>query len=382
MPQTRIEEARAYRERKRDSMGEDAYRAEETRKRRERRNRNRVPSSSPPPVSFEIKEPEEIKQPEQANEITLDAIYDAKLAMAQSKGHTIKRNSVETTLNRVKRLHKYMYNANMTDFDWAKDTTKVSEFILSSDKWKSDETRIQQFQSLASILIVLRGFTSTYKFYSEQSVSMRKAKDSIDDQNILTKREKANMLPWAKIKKIKPENAHDDALIGLYTLIPPRRLEYRIMKLTTSEEGLNKNKEGLNEKKFNYLLLNARGKPIKVIFLNYKTASTFGKQEFLIPRALSGKLKAYITEAGLNDGDFLFGKSKTEAYKSFSSYVTKVFKKYTGKSLSVNLLRHSFISWYLKKTHYLAEQKVVANKMGHGVMMQLKYNRLDARTAP
>jgi hypothetical protein len=218
---------------------------------------------------------------------------------------------------------------------------------------------------------------------------MRKAKDSIDDQNLLTKREKENMLPWAKIKKIKPENAHDDALIGLYTLIPPRRLEYRIMKLTTSEEGLNKNKEGLNknkeglnEKKFNYLLLNGRGKPIKVIFLNYKTASTFGKQEFLIPRALSGKLKAYITEAGLNDGDFLFGKSKTEAYKSFSSYVTKVFKKYTGKSLSVNLLRHSFISWYLKKTHSLADQKKIANAMGHGVMMQLKYNRLDARTAP
>ena len=80
----------------------------------------------------------------------------------------------------------------------------------------------------------------------------------------------------------------------------------------------------------------------------------------------------------MSDGDFLFGKSKTSPYKSFSSYVTKVFKKYTGKSLSVNLLRHSFISWYLKKTHSLAEQKVVANKMGHSVMMQLKYNRLDA----
>ena len=191
MPQSRIEEGRSYRERKKNSMGEDAYRAEEARKRRERRNRNRVPSSSPPPVSFEIKEPEEIEQQnQQANEITLDAIYDAKLAMAQIKGHTIKRSSVQTTFNRVKRLYKYMYGDNMTDFDWTKDTSKVSEFILSSDKWKSDETRIQQFQSLASILIVLRGFTSTYKFYSEMSVSMRKAKDSVDDKNLLTKRPK------------------------------------------------------------------------------------------------------------------------------------------------------------------------------------------------
>jgi hypothetical protein len=134
MPQSRIEEGRSYRERKRDSMGEDEYKSEEARKRRERRNRNRIPTSQPPPVSFEIKEPDEIKQPEQANEITLDAIYDAKLAMAQLKGHTIKRNSVEITFNRVKRLYKYMYDDNMTDFDWAKDTNKVSEFILSSDK--------------------------------------------------------------------------------------------------------------------------------------------------------------------------------------------------------------------------------------------------------
>ena len=46
------------------------------------------------------------------------------------------------------------------------------------------------------------------------------------------------MLPWAKIKNVRGDNAHDEALIGIYTLIPPRRLEYRIMKLTTSEEGL------------------------------------------------------------------------------------------------------------------------------------------------
>ena len=71
MPQSRIEEDR---QRKIDSMGEDAYRAEETRKRTERRNRNKIPSSSPPPVSFEIKQPDEIKQNQQANEITLDAI--------------------------------------------------------------------------------------------------------------------------------------------------------------------------------------------------------------------------------------------------------------------------------------------------------------------
>ena len=61
MPQSRIEEGRSYRERKRDQMGENEYKSEETRKRTERRNRNKMPIPSPPPVSFEIKEPEEIE---------------------------------------------------------------------------------------------------------------------------------------------------------------------------------------------------------------------------------------------------------------------------------------------------------------------------------
>ena len=96
--------------------------------------------------------------------------------MAETRGHTIKRSSVQTTLNRVKRLHKPMYDDDMTDFNWTKDTIKVSEFILSSNKWKSEESKIQQFQSLLSILIVLKGFTTTYKVYSERSVSMRTQK--------------------------------------------------------------------------------------------------------------------------------------------------------------------------------------------------------------
>ena len=355
MVQTRIEEGKKYRQNRREQMGEEAYKASEARKRKERRNRMAAPV-------------EQKQQPEPDS--TLDGIYTAKLILAESKGHTIKRSSVEAAFNRLKRLHKLLHDTDMTDFKWVKDTTKVSDFIMKSDKWKSQESRIQQFQSLASILKVVKGYETHYKFYSEKSIEMRNDKTKVDDKNEMTAKEKENMLSWSKIKQIKPTTSHDKALVGVYVDMPPRRLDFRIMKLTTTPDDLND--------KFNYLVLNNRGVPKSFVFTNYKTASKFGKQEFTIPRGLAVKLKAYITDSGLVDGNYLFGKTKDTEYVSFSSYVSKIFKKYTGKSLSVNLLRHSYISWFLKKKDLsIADKKAISVKMAHSLHTQQIYNRID-----
>ena len=353
MVKTRIEEGRAYRQRRREQMGETAYKEEQARKRRERRHRMAVPVEQPEPDS------------------TLDGIYTAKLILAESKNHTIKRSSVESAYNRLKRLHKLIFDTDMTDFKWVKDTTKVSAFIMDSDKWGTVESRIQQFQSLSSILKVVKGYETQYDFYSKKSIAMRNQKTKIDDKNEMTEKEKANMLSWAKIKQIKPTTSHDKALVGVYVDIPPRRLDYRIMKLTSTSDELTST--------FNYIVC-SRGTPKSFIFMNYKTEKTFGRQEFKIPRGLAIKLKAYIVDAGLTSGDYLFGKTKDKPYVSFSTYVTKVFKKYTDKNLSVNLIRHSFITSFLRKKNLsIADKKEVSTKMAHSLQMQEKYNRVTPK---
>jgi integrase len=125
-------------------------------------------------------------------------------------------------------------------------------------------------------------------------------------------------------------------------------------------------------------VLNKRNNPTKLIFTNYKTSSTFGKQEFPVPRALASVLKTYIEGNGFAINDYLFGKSPSEPYKSFSTQVSEVFKKYTSKNISVNMLRHSYITWYLKnKTLSIADKKKVATAMGHSITMQAKYDRVN-----
>jgi hypothetical protein len=373
--QTRSAESKKYRDSKIASMGLQAFKNSEALKRKLRRQRHRTTTTTtePQPIQFEIKEEQQEEQEEekQTTDTSLDAIYEAKLAMAKRSNHTIKKSSVATTLNRVKKLHQYMYDSQMSNFDWVTDTNKVSDFILTSTTWKTNESKIQQYQSLASILKVLKGFENSYKIYSEKSIEMRQIQTKLDDKNELSEKEAANMMAWTKIKKIKGDNTHDIALIGVYVDIPPRRLlDYSLMKITTTDTDLNVD--------FNYVVL-VNNKPVKFIFNNYKTSSKFGKQEFKIPSTLSKKLNTYITESSLVDGDFLFGRTKTSPYTSFSNQVSKLFKKYTGKLVSVNILRHSFITWYLKKKNLtLANRKAIAYAMSHSIDMQLQYNRVNS----
>ena len=363
MVQSRVEEGKSYRRRKKELMGVDEFNADEARKRKERRARFRARSI---PVDDETTDDDD----DDDDDLSLDEIYNRKLKIAESKGHTIKRTSVVTAYNRITRLHKLMFNTDMVNFKWVRETNKISKFIMSSTVWLSTESKIQQFQSLASILKVLVGFEKQYKIYSNRSIKMRRTKTKIDEKNELTDRERENILRWSTIMKIKTTNAHDAALVGIYTLIPPRRLDFRIMKITSSDDGL--------DDEYNYLLLNDKGVPKSFIFYNYKTFSKFGKQTINIPKKLATKLKDYILDADLVNNNFLFGKTPDIPYISFSNVVSKVFKKYTNKSISVNLLRHSYITWFLAKPNLsIADRKNISRLMSHSLTTQGTYNRID-----
>jgi hypothetical protein len=373
MAQSRSDEAKAYRLRKKSQLGQ-SFNDSEALKRKLRRQKNKPAPTALTHVDIpETKMPDRTSTEEKTSDSTLDTIYESKKRFAEASGHTIKKASVETALNKIKRLHKYMYNTDMINFIWVEDTTKVIKFILTSDRWNSEESRIQQLQSLASILKVLEGYDAEYQIYSRQSVCMRKQKTSVDDENLLNEREKVNILPWNEILKLNKKTnltAHDAALIAVYTMIAPRRVkDFQLIRIATDTEEL--------DKEYNYVILNSRSKPLNFVFNNFKTSKTFGSQRFKIPRGLSTKLKIHIDSADLHFGDFLFGRTKSAPYASFSSQITKVFKKYTGKAISVNLLRHSMVSNFLSKKRSIAEKKDLAFKMSQSVSMQMSYDRID-----
>jgi len=105
--------------------------------------------------------------------------------------------------------------------------------------------------------------------------------------------------------------------------IPPRRLkDYVDFKI-----------HEINPDKDNFIL----GR--KLVFNSYKTAKTYGKQEVEIPTKLSSILKQWIK---VNPTDYLLFDSKGDQLTNvkLNQRLNKIF----GKEVSVNILRHMFLS--------------------------------------
>ena len=80
------------------------------------------------------------------------------------------------------------------------------------------------------------------------------------------------------------------------------------------------------------------------------------------------------------DGDYLFGRDSTDfkehyIQSKFTELIQKIFEKYTGKKISVDLLRTS------QSTHLDAQQmsfvarKDIAQQMGHQLSTHLQYSK-------
>ena len=179
-------------------------------------------------------------------------------------------------------------------------------------------------------------------------------------------------IEWKELKNLwkQTDNLFDMSLIGLYTILPPRRVkDANLITITHSTANLNP--------ELNYILLDGDNKPIKLIYQNYKTASVYGKQTIDIPAKLSKIIEKYIAEYGLLDNNPLFGNNQQKYYRNFGELITKTFKKYIETPISANTLRHSYIIAFLKKKKRTPnEKKLIADMMAHSVEMQSMYDRV------
>jgi hypothetical protein len=358
-------ELKSYRQRKMAELGPEEFKRQEALKRKQRRQRKQI---------------EEKKEPsgQESCETLIDAIYQAKL-QSLPEGKSIKKTSVKQQVTRVENLYKSMKgdNSNCIDYEWLREKDAVFKFITNNTKYKP-ETKNAQLQAISSILSVLDGFENEYDFYSKASTRGRKAITEEAKESILTPSELSRFVKWSTLKDIykKVTNLKEQALMAIYTLIPPRRLkDFQLMKITTStaREAHNLDSE------FNYIsITNVIKKPKQLIFNNYKTNKQYKQQIFEVPPVLRTVLSKYIRSSDLKDGEFLFGRTHTDVDRAFSTTVSGIFKKYTSKAVSINILRHSFISDFISKPNISTRQKEeVATFMAHSLAVQESYRRIN-----
>lgn len=245
--------------------------------------------------------------------------------------------------------------------------------FLEKEKYK--DTSIRMY--LTSIIYHVRNSAkykkkdkeSLIKEYNKYSQEKKKKIDKKFNSKKLLGREVANFVTWDKIvkmhKRYKNKNSTEYVLLSLYILRPPRRREYYNVVIKKSEP------KKLNTA-INYLIL-PKGQSSYFIFNKYKTSKTYGTQKLKNKKALDVILKKYIIDNKKKYGDNLLGLTSATRV---SQILSSLFKQEINKNISVDILRHSYISWYLLNEEISNEKlKTKSYEMAHSVKEHITYIR-------
>jgi hypothetical protein len=245
------------------------------------------------------------------------------------------------------------------------NTETTTAWILENKKAKT--TQKNYFSALQYWLKPLDGSETQRTFYRNKIREL--ATEIIDhyESQQLSEREAVKFAPWSEIqtfvKKIL-ENVDvldvDKLLIRFYIEMPPVRLDYSNLAI---------HKSAPTEDKGNYIVVYKSS--TYVVINDHKTSKTYGALRKTLPAPLARSVRLFLK---LNpEMTVLFPYSQ----KSLGKRIVRIFKTATDKYIGVGVLRHSYVSDFLSKAPSLKACRALARDMGHSVLLQQHYRRLE-----
>jgi hypothetical protein len=229
-----------------------------------------------------------------------------------------------------------------------------------------EKVNIKKMEGLSSEITKLNNKAKTK---DKKGVYTKEEVDKYEKWNVIT--DKANNF----INAGTDNKIEDRLLVGLYTLIPPRRSEYQSLRYST--KPINQRDKG------NWIYKSDKG---LVLHLgNYKTAKTYGiveeKLYKLSPR-LEKLFEEFIEKYEVKDGEYLFKKVGINNDNSFVARINRLFGRilHSGdETVGINMLRHSFVNDFLSKPRNVEEREKIGFMLGHSPTMMLFYDKRDSK---
>ena len=352
--------------------------------------------------------------------------------------NTIKRTRdiKPSTLLNYERYLLYIYrivkNKSKTEI---KNISDIKEY-----KWVSDPQIIEILRKNTNSKTSLRGYLNCLNVVL-QAMSVEENRDMIDllryeikqintytsqEDSLQLKNEKQekNWLSWKEVKDIykilkhryelikrdpvvSPEDmdfVRNFTILSCYVLFPPRRTQDYVLYYV--DDGME---ETLNESDFkfsdlmmedsiltqNNYLYRTEDNKFYFIFNNYKTSSTYGSQKFPLSYALSRIFVYWLKinkqrikneffenyeDASKVPAVFLNSLGNPMTSQNIGITLTNIFKKYANKNISASLLRHIYISNFMKGSKPLRDRLQLASKMSHSIEVQEGvYRKLEGK---
>jgi len=173
-------------------------------------------------------------------------------------------------------------------------------------------------------------------------------------------KEESKHLDWDKVLEKAVTAINDEKyslqeriLIGLYTQLEPVRCDYTHIKLYAVDPKLDKG---------TYFIINDEKK--EVVINDYKTAGKYGAIRQPLPERLADMITMWFKDESVM-------LPVTES--TLSKRIKVLFKKITGKPMTVCALRHSRLTHLYKGCPKPLEIKRIAAAMGHSVETAMSY---------
>ena len=295
-----------------------------------------------------------------------DATFRDKITQQlQSNRPNLSTSSLKTYSSILHNLYDALSQQKETqknnDIIWFDENT---DKILHHIKNKNQATK----KSTLSALYVL----TNVPLYQKE---MMKISQSMSEQAKEQKKTRKQEENWISIEEIKDkyEDLHDKvtkifkkkaiADIGIimdYLLVaflsghklPPRRsMDYSLLKWKNYDKTRD-----------NYY---SRG---KLYFNKYKTSDTYGLAIIDVPKEIDGILKKWLK---INPSEMVLISSNNKPLSS--SQIARMLNKIFDKKVSVNMLRHIYLTNYYKNIPKLTNMEELANSMGHNIQTALEH---------
>ena len=216
--------------------------------------------------------------------------------------------------------------------------------------------------------------TTDLTVYMEESKRLQVLRREKAKKQILPEAKMEQMMDWVAVTDLegeaKKELTPDDYLIySFYTLMPPLRADFHDLMIHKREVA---NRTG------NYILSSKSDGKWRLVLQDYKTSKTYGKQTIDLPLQLVLRIKSAV-EASKTAKD---GVLRYMSANTLSKRVSAIFEKLCNKpSMTINLLRHSFIKHFLETKRSIAEKERMARRMLHSKTLQECYDVIQTNSA-
>ena len=339
---------------------------------------------------FVVEKAKRTKIEQVGNEVLADLIKRMdKTNLLKMAGPKVNEASLQKYANNIKRLYQNISNEPFDgDISFLHGVDVVRDYIEKT--YTKSATRTDYFKSIVAILKRLHDYEDLAKEYGALMMKYKTENNEERGENILSDREQKNYVEWVDILKMPTDRLDDEdnLLYTLYTALPPRRLEYKYLKLVKGKTQAYIDKLS---KEYNYLVVDAKNKAQKLIFHKYKTAKRY--RTFIIDLTKPDQLpylkfslvrdavKQFCDATKINNAELVFPDLFGKIYIDFTRRVNECFRSFRPKNISANILRHAFMSWaYQKPDISVNTIKMLAQYLGNSILEGLSYRKFkDAK---